>query len=78
MSVDYIGNGNDDGTNFGQSSTDKIGFYGLTTPIVQQTISGLWSWTTSTGIVTQAALDGLYVTLKDIHDVLVNLGLVGE
>uniref|UniRef100_A0A6H1ZE94 Uncharacterized protein n=1 Tax=viral metagenome TaxID=1070528 RepID=A0A6H1ZE94_9ZZZZ len=35
MSVDYIGNGNDDGTNFGQSATDKIGFYGLTTPIVQ-------------------------------------------
>lgn len=24
-----------DGCNFGQSATDKIGFYGLTTPIVQ-------------------------------------------
>ncbi len=34
MAVDYIGNGNEDGTNFGRSD-EKIGFYGLTTPIVQ-------------------------------------------
>ena len=27
----------DDGTRFGQSTTDKIGFYGIGTPIVQPT-----------------------------------------
>lgn len=35
MAVMYIGYGNDDGTNFGASTTQKIGFYGLATPIVQ-------------------------------------------
>lgn len=35
MSVEYVGTGNDDGTDLGRSTTDKIGFYGLATPIVQ-------------------------------------------
>lgn len=35
MAVEDLTKGNDDGTNFGQSASDKIGFYGLTTPIVQ-------------------------------------------
>jgi len=39
MAVEYLGSGNDDGTNFGNSTSDKIGFYGLTTPIVQPSIS---------------------------------------
>jgi hypothetical protein len=34
MAVIYIDAGDDDGTCFGQSATDKIGFYGKT-PIVQ-------------------------------------------
>ena len=37
MAVKYLDDGNDDGTNFGQSTSSKIGFYGLTTPIVQPT-----------------------------------------
>ena len=37
MAVEYLSGGNDDGTVFGNSSTDKIGFYGLTTPIVRPT-----------------------------------------
>lgn len=39
MAVSYVGAGNDDGTNFGRSTTDKIGFYGLTTPIVQPSVT---------------------------------------
>lgn len=35
MAVEYLGTGNDDGVNHGRSTTDKIGFYGLATPIVQ-------------------------------------------
>jgi hypothetical protein len=39
MAVDYLASGNDDGTNFGRSTTSKIGFYGLTTPIVQPSVT---------------------------------------
>ena len=38
MAVEYIDTGNDDGTDFGRSD-GKIGFYGLTTPIVKQTLT---------------------------------------
>jgi hypothetical protein len=38
MAVDYKGNGNDDGTDFGRSD-GKIGFYGLAAPIVKQTLT---------------------------------------
>ena len=37
MAVEELTKGNDDGTRIGQSSSEKLGFYGLTTPIVQPT-----------------------------------------
>ena len=37
MAVEELTKGNDDGTRIGQASTEKLGFYGLTTPIVQPT-----------------------------------------
>lgn len=64
MAVDYIGNGNDDGTNFGRSG-DKIGFYGLATPIVKATLT-LTTGDTTTNIATDLAA---------VKAVLVNLGL---
>ena len=39
MAVEYLDKGNDDGTVFGQKTTSKIGFYGLSTPIVQPTLT---------------------------------------
>ncbi len=36
MAVEHVTSGNDDGTVFGQSTTDKISFHGYTT-VVQQT-----------------------------------------
>ena len=39
MSVDVRGTNNDDGVDFGQSTSSKIGFYGLATPIVQPTLT---------------------------------------
>jgi len=65
MAVEYLGNGNDDGVNFGRSA-DKIGFYGLTTPIVKPTIS-LGAGTTTTLLKADVAA---------IRTALVNLGLV--
>lgn len=35
MTVKQLSDGNSDGTVMGQSSTDKIGFYGVATPIVR-------------------------------------------
>ena len=62
MAVEYIGTGNDDGVNFGRSG-GKIGFYGLTTPIVQQTIVVAASVTASAGEL-QIDFDALVVQLK--------------
>ena len=68
MAVEYIGTGNDDGMNFGRSTTDKIGFYGLTTPIVQPTIT---ITVTAAGTVGACATD-----INSIKAALVALGLV--
>lgn len=37
MAIEYLGSGSDDGTNLGRSSTDKVGFYGTSTPVAKQT-----------------------------------------
>lgn len=64
-----------DGTNFGQSTTDKIGFYGLTTPIVQPsgatqaavTVSTITTAATTTspwGFATSTQADNLAASAK--------------
>lgn len=47
MAVDQLSKYPPDGTNFGQAAADKIGFYGLTTPIIKVTIT-LGAGTTTT------------------------------
>lgn len=39
VNPEYLGSGNDDGVLLGRSSTDKIGFYGLATPIVKPSVT---------------------------------------
>lgn len=58
-----------DGTLLGQSSTDKIGFYGLTTPIVRPSVA--------TAITTGATETATISLVRSIRLALVNLGLVG-
>lgn len=59
MAVEYITKGNDDGTNFGRSD-EKIGFYGLTTPIVKPTITlGAGDTTTALKLGMTAIVAGL-------------------
>ena len=67
MAVEYVGTGNDDGVVFGRSG-DKIGFYGLATPIVKPTIT---ITVTAAGPVTACATD-----INAIKAGLVALGLV--
>ena len=63
--VDYAGTGNDDGTVFGKSDS-KIGFHGLTTPIVKPTVVATVSTTTTVGDISvlQTALDNLVTGLQ--------------
>ena len=39
MAVKQLSDGGPDGTRLGQSSTDKIGFYGLSTPIARPSVT---------------------------------------
>ena len=73
-----LSRGSDDGVCLGQSSTDKIGFFGLATPIVQPSVNAAYAKTTTTTTTTTAltvditALGSLVNTLRSA---LVNLGL---
>ncbi len=71
MALKELSDGSSDGTRFGQSSTDKIGFFGLTTPIVRPTctLAAALAAGTTTPANIAAAVD-------ELHQALVNLGLV--
>jgi hypothetical protein len=69
MAVEQLSKGNDDGTNFGQSATDKIGFYGLTTPIVKPTVTFVGS--SGGTVAASVSLD-----LSVLRTALSNLGLI--
>ena len=60
--------GDSEGTAMGQSTTDKIGFYG-TTPIVQATVAATTT-TTATTTALQTDIDAIRTALQ-------NLGLIG-
>ena len=46
MAVEYVGSGNDDGEVLGRSS-GKLGFYGLSTAIVQPSVTAIGTTTIS-------------------------------
>lgn len=52
MAVEYIGNGNPDGSSFGSAITEKVSFYGVT-PVIQPTSGSQAAVATST--ITTAA-----------------------
>ena len=68
MAVEHLTKLNDDGTLFGQSATDKIGFYGLATAIVRPAITAV-ATATATTTLNETKIDRLYTALR-------NLGLV--
>lgn len=69
MPLKQLSDGGPDGTNMGQSSTDKIGFYGLSTPIVRPSAG-----TAITATATTTAHKALTIKLRLA---LVSLGLIG-
>jgi hypothetical protein len=69
MALKELSDGGAEGTRLGQSSTDKIGFYGLATPIVRPSVA--------TAITTGATETATISLVRSIRLALVNLGLVG-
>jgi len=72
---------NPDGTRLGQSTADKLGFFGLTTPIVQPSgaSQGTVTKTTTTTSTTTALtvdIDAVRVLANKLRSDLVALGLI--
>lgn len=70
MALKELSDGGPEGTRLGQSSTDKVGFYGLATPIVQPSVA--------TAITTTATETATISLVRSIRLALVNLGLVAD
>lgn len=68
MAIKQLSDGGSEGTLLGQSSTDKIGFFGLTTPIARPTITAVGT-TTATTALNETRISRLYAALE-------NLGLI--
>lgn len=68
MAIRHLSDVNPDGTMLGRSATDKIGFFGLTTPIVRPAITAVATATETTAL-NETKIDRLYTAL-------VSLGLV--
>ncbi len=66
MPIEYLGSGSDDGTNLGRSTTDKVGFYGTSTPVTKQTCTLAAALTagTTTPANIAAAVDELHAALS--------------
>ncbi len=66
MALKELSDGGADGTRLGQSSTDKIGFFGLATPIVKPTatLSAALTAGTTTPANIAAAVDELHAALS--------------
>jgi hypothetical protein len=68
MAVQELTNGNGSGSRIGQTSTDKLGFFGLATPIVRPSVT--WPNTaTATTTLNETKCNRLMAAL-------VNLGLI--
>jgi hypothetical protein len=63
MTIRYLDDGNDVGTVLGQTTTAKIGFYGLATPIVRPLITAVVTGTATTSL-NKAKINRLYVALR--------------
>lgn len=74
MAVEYLGTGNDDGVDLGRSTTDKIGFYGLATPISQRAGAAQATSLVATASSTDVTTD-LKAAVIEIMNTLVALNL---
>jgi len=71
MAIKQLSDGNPSGVLLGQSTTDKVGFYGLTTPIVQPAITAV-ATATATTTLNETRITRLYTALINVG--LINTG----
>ena len=66
MAVQQLFDGNDEGIVMGQATTDKVGFYGTSTPVAKQTCTLAAALTagTTTPANIAAAVDELHAALS--------------
>lgn len=65
MGIEYIGNGNPDGTVMGSASTEKLGFFGIATPVVRPSITAV-ATATATTTLNETKIDRLYTALRNL------------
>lgn len=71
MATKQLSDGGSDGTIMGQSSTDKIGFYGTSTPVAKQTCTLAAALTAGTTTPANIA-----AAVDEIHAALSALGII--
>jgi len=63
MAVRYLDDGNDDGHVLGRTTTSKLGFFGLATPIVRPLITAVTTGTATTTL-NETKINRLYAALR--------------
>ena len=71
MATEYLDSGNDDGSTIGRSKTSKLGFYGLSAPVVQPSITAV-ATATATTTLNEKKINRLYTALRALN--LINTG----
>lgn len=66
MAIKQLSDGNPSGTNLGQSATDLVGFYGLTTPIAQPAVTAVGT-TTATTALNETRISRLYTAMENLN-----------
>lgn len=74
MAVKYLDDGNDDGTVLGQSSSEKIGFYGVATPVAQRAYSSAVHASSAASVSSSFGATQLAI-LQEIMKTLTALGV---
>jgi hypothetical protein len=83
MAVQQLSNKNDDGAILGQSSSDLIGFYGLSAGVARPSVSAYTTTTASVststnwGYTTSTQADAINTQIVAITAALRTMGLVG-
>lgn len=65
MAIKQLSDGGTEGTLLGQSSTDLVGFFGLTTPIARPTITAVGT-TVATTTLNETRISRLYAALESL------------
>lgn len=71
MAVKELSDGGPDGTRLGQSTTDKIGFFGLTTPVAKRTCTLAAALTAGSTTAADCA-----AAIDELHAALVAYGII--